>query len=334
MYDRARRRLAGARKASDREAIDRVLNSVQDRFFDRPEAPGRQALDRALANILRHYDTGLKNAGYGEKKQSQMLEVMRRFLRVTTTLVRAFPIHQHDSIEPHLAVRSMLDSQDESGVSWRDKFQQFVDFLLLRCSSAERELYLEAAARTQTGGIRIQATEQLKGEAADETDFKALANVQEATGETSREKRSRLMRAFNTPFFPDILVCSQVMGEGVDLQRYCRHVIHHDLDWNPSNVEQRTGRVDRLGCKAEVRQPIHVYLPYMAGTADERQYRVMSDRENWFRIVMGQDEVAKLIPRDADCTVWELPSDLGHSLAFDLSLRTQSLPEAQSTTAS
>ena len=33
--------------------------------------------------------------------------------------------------------------------------------------------------------------------------------------------------------------------------------------------------------------PIPVYLPYLAATADERQYRVMTDRESWFRIVMG-----------------------------------------------
>jgi hypothetical protein len=40
-----------------------------------------------------------------------------------------------------------------------------------------------------------------------------------------------------------------------------------------------------------------VYLPYLAGTADERRYRVMSDRERWFRVVMGQDEAARLISR-------------------------------------
>lgn len=73
-----------------------------------------------------------------------------------------------------------------------------------------------------------------------------------------RVRRTRLMRAFNTPFFPDILVCSEVMGEGVDLHRYCRYVIHHDLAWNPSQIEQRTGRVDRLGCKAENRS-----LPFL-----------------------------------------------------------------------
>ena len=38
----------------------------------------------------------------------------------------------------------------------------------------------------------------------------------------------------------------------------------------------------------------------MAGTADERQYHVMADREGWFRIVMGQDDVARLIPTDSE----------------------------------
>jgi hypothetical protein len=109
------------------------------------------------------------------------------------------------------------------------------------------------------------------------------------------------------------------MAEGVDLQRFCRHVVHHDLDWNPSSIEQRTGRIDRLGCKAEGRQPIVVYLPYLAGTADERQYRVMSEREQWFRVVMGQDEVARLITPDNTAAV-PLANSIAQGLNFDLSL--------------
>ena len=42
--------------------------------------------------------------------------------------------------------------------------------------------------------------------------------------------------------------------------------------------------------------PEVVYLPCLAGTADERQFQVMTEHEQWFRIVMGQDEVAQLIP--------------------------------------
>jgi len=209
---------------------------------------------------------------------------------------RAFPIHQHDELEPDVAVRSMLNSQDASGLSWREKFRKLLEFLLRQCSPQERLNYLEAAERTQTGRIRVQASEVPDDAGTGQEAVLTLANVQVATGETERSTGARLMRAFNTPFFPDILVCRQVMGEGVDLHRYCRHVIHHDLDWNPSSIEQRTGRVNRLGCKAKNRHPIPVSLPYLAGTADERQYRVMTDRESWFRIVMGQEEVARIIP--------------------------------------
>jgi hypothetical protein len=194
------------------------------------------------------------------------------------------------------AISVTVDHVDGSGMSWRQKFEGFVDFLFNRCSLDERRLFLEAAQITKTGRIRVEQDEDEDTGAGSAQ--ATLANVQSATGRTRRDIRSRLTRAFNTPFFPDILVCSQVMAEGVDLQRFCRHVVHHDLDWNPSSIEQRTGRIDRLGCKAEGRQPIVVYLPYLAGTADERQYRVMSEREQWFRVVMGQDEVARLITPD------------------------------------
>ncbi len=114
------------------------------------------------------------------------------------------------------------------------------------------------------------------------------------------------------------------MGEGVDLQRYCRYVIHHDLDWNPSKIEQRTGRIDRLGCKAELKHPIHIYLPYVSGAADERQFHVMADREQWFRIVMGQDEVARLIPSDDDRQRPKLPASFSKDLTFHLGLDSSS----------
>ena len=62
-----------------------------------------------------------------------------------------------------------------------------------------------------------------------------------------------------------------------------------------------------------------MYLPYLAGTADERQYRVMSDREQWFRVVMGQDEVARLITPDSNTAI-PLPTAISDGLGFDLGL--------------
>jgi hypothetical protein len=312
-------------RAASSTEVERVLKSIQGRFFDRPSAPGRQALDLALGDLMRGYENVFETQGVTADQQTQLLDVMRRFLRVTTTLVRCFPLHAHESIPPDQAVREMLNHADASGVSWRRKFDVFLDYLSTSCPPSEREAYLEAALRTQTGDIRVETDEdEIDGEdtvtETGKNSVTTLANVQVATGVTRRKARSRLMRAFNTPFFPDILVCSQVMGEGVDLQRCCRHVIHHDLAWNPSSIEQRTGRIDRLGCKAEGLQPICVYLPYISGTADERQYKVMRERESWFRVVMGQNEVANLIRPEDDVDRPGLPAAIARDLTFRLGL--------------
>jgi hypothetical protein len=159
------------------------------------------------------------------------------------------------------------------------------------------------------------------GEEEDEPEgtYRVGRVVRMVYGDTKPEVRRRLMLAFNSPLFPEVLVSSAVLGEGVDLHRFCRHVIHHDLDWNPSVLEQRTGRLDRIRCKAEVtRRPILVYEPFLAGSADEKMFRVVRDRERWFQVVMGQkfefdeataEQLAARVP---------LPEELARELIFDL----------------
>jgi hypothetical protein len=311
------RRLNVAGLQAEPNMVEGLIDKIQKRFFDNPESLGRKAVDAALEDMIGANAAELSNAGFSLDQKKQLTKVIRKFLRVPTTLVRCFPIAEIDSITPDKAVQLTLDYVDGSGLSWRRKVNDFISFLTDACSKDERTMYLDAAKRTQTGGIRVEADDG--DDLAPDEKSVVLANVQMATGATSREARSRLMRAFNTPFFPDILVCSQVMGEGVDLQRFCRHVIHHDLDWNPSTIEQRTGRIDRLGCKAEGVQPILVYLPYLAGTADERQFRVMSEREQWFRVVMGQDEVSQLITPDFSCAI-SLPDAISNELSFQLGI--------------
>jgi len=319
LNESARNRLRAAGQVATDRRIEQLLTRAQDRYFDDKDAPGRRALDAALDEIVRVHSDALDRAEVSAVQREVLLDVMRRYLRVTTTLARCFPVEELDSIAPEVAVSRMLDYTDASNQSWRDKFDGFLQFLTLSCSVSERPLYIDAALRTQTRGIRVSDGDGEDARGATDSTTVALANVQEATGETDRDTRQRLMRAFNTPFFPDVLVCSEVMGEGVDLQRFCRHVLHHDLSWNPSTIEQRTGRVDRLGCKAQGRHPIVVFLPYLAGAADERQFRVMSDREQWFRVLMGQDEVARLITDDNGHTSG-LPQSVSEDLGFRLGL--------------
>lgn len=45
-----------------------------------------------------------------------------------------------------------------------------------------------------------------------------------------------------------VLIATEAGGEGINLQ-FCSHTINYDLPWNPMRLEQRIGRIHRLGQK-------------------------------------------------------------------------------------
>lgn len=79
------------------------------------------------------------------------------------------------------------------------------------------------------------------------------ATVEAITGELTpeeREERVELLGEAETP----VLVATDCLSEGINLQHSFTAVVHYDLSWNPTRHEQREGRVDRFGQKApEVR---------------------------------------------------------------------------------
>lgn len=79
------------------------------------------------------------------------------------------------------------------------------------------------------------------------------ATVEAVTGELTpdeREERVAIIGAEDQP----ILVATDCLSEGINLQRDFTAVVHYDLAWNPSRHEQREGRVDRFGQRSpEVR---------------------------------------------------------------------------------
>lgn len=134
-------------------------------------------------------------------------------------------------------------------------------------------------------------------------------SVSLVTGSTKVD-RDAVFNGFNTPLLPDILVCTQVGQEGIDLHRHCRHVIHYDLGWNPAAIEQKTGRTDRIGSKAMRERNIQennfngnplpenqlsgldIAMPYLAGTYDERMFERLRARAQVFDILTGGDPTA------------------------------------------
>lgn len=61
-------------------------------------------------------------------------------------------------------------------------------------------------------------------------------------------ERDAVKRAFNDPRGPArVLVATDAAGEGLNLQRAARYLLHWDIPWNPARMEQRNGRLDRHG---------------------------------------------------------------------------------------
>lgn len=97
-----------------------------------------------------------------------------------------------------------------------------------------------------------------------------------------------VLALFNSPFGPDVLVTTDRLSEGVDLHRYCRHLIHYELDPSPIRTLQRNGRVRRVGSWAALTgQPIQYAYPTFGGTRDEKAVGIMGQRINAFGLLLG-----------------------------------------------
>lgn len=85
---------------------------------------------------------------------------------------------------------------------------------------------------------------------------------------------------------PSILLSSEVGSEGIDLQ-FCRFLINYDLPWNPMRVEQRIGRLDRIGQKAE---NISIINFSIKDTIEETVLERLYDRIEIFKESIGDLE--------------------------------------------
>ena len=82
----------------------------------------------------------------------------------------------------------------------------------------------------------------------------------------------------------DVLVCTDAAAEGLNFQ-FCGALVNYDLPWNPMKVEQRIGRIDRLGQKfAKIRA---VNLHYR-DTIESDIYISLGKRHNMFQQVVGR----------------------------------------------
>ena len=80
-----------------------------------------------------------------------------------------------------------------------------------------------------------------------------------------------------------VLLCSESGGEGRNIQ-FCNTLINFDIPWNPMAIEQRVGRIDRIGQSREV----FVFNLVTRGTVEEQVLRLLDEKVNMFELVVGE----------------------------------------------
>jgi superfamily II DNA or RNA helicase len=116
----------------------------------------------------------------------------------------------------------------------------------------------------------------------------------------------------------EILLCTQSGGEGRNIQ-FCNTLINFDVPWNPMAIEQRIGRIDRIGQEREV----FVFNLVTRGTLEEQVLVLLDEKISMFELVVG--EVGAIIGEldeerefpDLVLDAWLEATEEGRLKAFD-----------------
>jgi hypothetical protein len=164
------------------------------------------------------------------------------------------------------------------------------------------ETVADAAQRLYLALFQSNSSRAVLQEAAERPEFlpgaasgSRVLGVCEAS-EVEREKPlfihnaqpDTIISIFNSPFGPEVLVVTDRLSEGIDLHRYCRHLIHYELNPSPIRTVQRNGRIRRVNSWAAVtgRRVLYAY-PAFGGTRDLRLVQIMKKRIDSFSLLLG-----------------------------------------------
>ena len=101
-------------------------------------------------------------------------------------------------------------------------------------------------------------------------------------GDLPLVERDRQVARFRDPEGPKVLLCTEVGGEGRNFQ-FSHHLINYDLPWSPATMEQRIGRLDRIGQT----QPVDIHVFEAEGSLSADVLKVLADAVGVFGETVG-----------------------------------------------
>jgi ERCC4-related helicase len=246
-------RSSRAEGAAERFATEFVLKTLKKRLFSCPaaflttleqhEKSLRTARKRATAPTHRTLQLELDRIDEDYADDTEYDEATADALDTATRLF-AEPTDEEEALLAKMKdwakrARGQRDSKAKELVRWlKEHLKPGGKW------STERVIIFTEYRATQNWLHEVLAVEGL-------TDGDRLLTMY---GGMDPEKREEVKAAFQTS--PDIspvriLLATDAASEGLDFQNFCSRLIHYEIPWNPNRMEQRNGRVDRHGQKAD-----------------------------------------------------------------------------------
>lgn len=134
-------------------------------------------------------------------------------------------------------------------------------------------------------------------------------------GGMSIDERNAAMQEFKTS--TSIFISTDAGGEGLNLQ-FANIIINYDLPWNPMKIEQRCGRVDRIGQQRDV----HIYNFIVGETVENRVREVLEEKLSVILKEMGVDKYSDVLDSEvAECDFTDVyMRSIGHTSQVEKNL--------------
>jgi len=246
----------GKLSAQARDAIGGFLGDEGRELLDAIDGGDEQARARLVRELLDRHGTGrllFRNTraavqGFPERElHPYPLPSPDEYLEL--------PVGEHAELYPEVSYQAQEEVDDEQRwwridprVEWLiDTLKMLKKFkVLVICAHAETALDLEDALRVRSG---IPATVFHEGMSILERDRAAAYFADEEFG-------------------AQVLICSEIGSEGRNFQ-FAHHLVLFDLPAHPDLLEQRIGRLDRIGQKHR----IQLHVPYLENSPQERLFQ-------------------------------------------------------------
>ena len=177
-----------------------------------------------------------------------------------------------------LGAPGLDDAREER--AWLDRMAAAAE----RAAKDERKLHALARLLRRTAEPAIVFTEYRDTQRAIEQHLSPLRRCVTLHGGLTRSERDGVLRRFDDGR-ADVLLATDAAGAGLNLHRRCRLVITLELPWSPVRLEQRVGRVDRIGQS----RTVHAVHLVGRGTPEERVLAQLVAKAERARAALGDD---------------------------------------------